>query len=64
MVDNSLETIINQEASNSETEEEAYQWDDRHPLLPGILLVQPWFLNLSFPDPARMEIALVKDLLV
>lgn len=58
MVNDAAKTVPDQETRDTQTNNDANDGQDRHPLLLGVLLLHPGLLNLALLDEARVEEAL------
>lgn len=56
MLDDSLQSIVDQKGGEGEAQAKSNQGDDGHPFLPRIFLVQPRSLDLSLLDSPRVKV--------
>lgn len=62
-VGDTLQTVVNEEASETETDENANDWNDRDPFLLRVFLLHPWSLELALLYSSRVKISLMGWLL-
>ena len=58
VLDDAAQAVPDEEARDAEADEDAEHRQDRHPLLLGVLLLEPGLLDLALLDAPRVEVAL------